>query len=458
MNLFKLFQLAKKINFNFNNKILLRLSFLLFYFLNASAQNTFDLIKEKKKEKISFKLINNLVLIPVELNGENLTFMVDTGVKQSLLFSITSIDSISLNQVEKVRIKGLGEDKYFDALKSKNNLLRIDDVVCPDFEILVILDKKFDFSTRMGINIHGIIGSELFKDFIIEIDYQNKKISFNKPKTYTYKRCKKCQEFPLTFRFQKPYINTIISRTDSTTTKAKLLIDSGSGDALWLFEKSSTEIEIPKKSMQDFLGKGLSGNIYGKKGKLASLEIGKFKFCNMLVAYPDSTSILGGEHSFRRNGILGSEILKRFHTIYDYPNKKITFKKNKYYRKKFYYDKSGLDIIYNGKVLVKELESTFSYGMSNAKSTDTNDIITYTYNYIFENSYIIALVKPDSVAGKAGLLKDDIILKINGTPAYRYTLQQITQKMSGKDGTSIRLLIKRRGMQYTFKFTLKDFL
>jgi len=428
------------------------------FIINISSQNTFDLIRNLKKEKITFKLKNNLILLPIILNGEKLTFLLDTGIKQSLLFNVTTIDSLELKNIKKVKIKGLGEEKYFDALESKNNLLRIRNIVCPDFKILVILNKKFDFSSRMGTNINGIIGSELFKDFVVKINYQRKRITFTKPEFYKYRKCRKCQEFPLTFHHQKPYINTTIIDADNKKVPVKLLIDSGSGDSLWLFEKSSPKITIPEKNFTDFLGKGLSGNIYGKKSKLNSLEIGTFKFNNLLVSYPDSTSVLNSRLTYRRNGILGSEILKRFCAIYDYGNRKITLKKNKNYKKQFYYDKSGLDIIHNGKVLVREMKSKLDYAGSDMNSDNSKSVLTYSYSYVFKNSYIVAMVKPNSVAEFAGIQKGDVILEINGTPIYTLSLQEITQKMSDKEGRTIKLLIDRRGVQYTFKFKLKDLL
>lgn len=439
-------------------RILLISLFSILFILNISSQNTFDLIRNLKKEKITFKLKNNLILLPVTLNGEKLTFLLDTGVKQSLLFNVTTIDSLELKNIKKVKIKGLGEEQYFDALESENNLLRIRNIVCPDFKILVILNKEFDFSSRMGTNINGIIGSELFKDFVVKVNYQRKKITFTKPEFYKYIKCKNCQEFPLVFHYQKPYINTTIIDSDNKKVSVKLLIDSGSGDSLWLFEKSSPNIMIPENNFTDFLGKGLSGNIYGKKSKLNSLEIGTFKFKNLLVSYPDSTSVLNSKLTYKRNGILGSEILKRFCAIYDYGNRKITLKKNKNYKMQFYYDKSGLDIIHNGKMLVREMKSKLDYAGSNMNSDNSKSVLIYSYNYVFKNSYIVAKVKPSSVAELEGVEKGDIILELNGTPIYTLSLQEITQKMSDKEGSTIKLLIDRRGVQYTFKFKLKDLL
>ena len=41
-----------------------------------------------KSRKIKFKLVNNIVIIPVELNGVTLSFVLDTGVTKAILFDI----------------------------------------------------------------------------------------------------------------------------------------------------------------------------------------------------------------------------------------------------------------------------------------------------------------------------------------------------------------------------------
>ncbi|MDG4652641.1 hypothetical protein [Chryseobacterium arthrosphaerae] len=63
----------------------LLLGLLLSIFINA--QNAFELINTKKAV-IPFKFINNLIFIPININGAELTFLLDTGVSETILFSL----------------------------------------------------------------------------------------------------------------------------------------------------------------------------------------------------------------------------------------------------------------------------------------------------------------------------------------------------------------------------------
>ncbi len=62
------------------------------------------------KDKIGFKLINNLIVIPVEINGVELSFLLDTGVTKPIIFNFLNIaEDLQINQTDKIYIRGLGE-------------------------------------------------------------------------------------------------------------------------------------------------------------------------------------------------------------------------------------------------------------------------------------------------------------------------------------------------------------
>ncbi len=207
----------------------------------------------------------------------------------------------------------------------------------------------FDLSAKMGVDINGIVGGDLLKDFIVKINYANKRITFYNPETYVYNKCNKCEVFPLDFYNKKPFINVNVENYLGDVVKVKLLIDSGGGDALWLFEHSHPKIIVSENYFKDYLGKGLNGNIYGKRSKIDKLIIGSFIFENASVSYPDSTSIVAVHKNKDRNGTLGAGILKRFHVILDYPNRKITLKKNsRFFKEPFLYNKSVIELVYGG--------------------------------------------------------------------------------------------------------------
>ncbi|WP_231962822.1 aspartyl protease family protein [Polaribacter sp. KT25b] len=401
-------------------------------------------------------MINNLIVIPLVINGKELSFILDSGVTRTILFNISQNDSIGLNDVEKFSLQGLGEGKPVGALLSRKNNIKIKNIASNNETIYVLLNDYFDLSSKMGITIHGIIGYNILRNFVVKINYKSKKIDFYNPKSYAYKKCRKCEVFPLEFYQKKPYINTKvqIDTISNVLTDVKLLIDSGGSDAIWLFENSKKEIKTPIRFFNDILGEGLSGHIYGNRSRIPKIKLGDFEIENPTVSFLDTISTKNARRFKERNGSIGGGILKRFIVWFDYPSKKITFKKNGSFTKGFNYNMTGLDVIYNGKQLVEE-QVLKPY--SNNNEYNLNNSINYisSFSYKFKSSFKIKSILKNSPAEKAGLLKDDIILKINGTPAHHLNLNKIIFKFQEKDNKKIKIIVNRNGEELKFEFRLE---
>ena len=385
-------------NSSLNKRVLLIVTLLLLGFvIRINAQNGFRFQKKtKSKQRVSFKLINNLIVIPLEVNGKTLSFILDTGVNKTIIFNLSKNDSIAVLNPKKILLKGLGGGASVDALLSENNRIRIKDMFNVNASIYVILKDIFDFSSKMGTTIHGIIGYNLLKNFTVKINYSAEEITFYNPKKFKFKKCRKCEVLPLQFHRKKPYVNVQVQLDTvyNTFTNVKMLLDSGGSDALWLFENSKKEIKTPKKFFNDILGEGLSGIIYGNRSRIPRLKIGGFEIKNPTVSFLDTLSTKLARRFQQRNGSLGGGVLKRFTVWLDYPNKKIMFKKNKFFKAPFNYNMSGLDIIYNGKQLVREE----AQDISNYKLSEKNSVTLFTnFSYKFKPSYKIKTVVKNSM-------------------------------------------------------------
>lgn len=433
--------------------------FFLFFSIETKAQKGFQFFNTKKdKQRINFKLINNLIVIPLKINGKELSFILDSGVGKTILFNISQNDSIGLNNLEKVALQGLGKGNSIQALLSKNNEITIKNIRETNESIYVILKDYFDLSGKMGITIHGIIGYNLLRNFVVKINYSKKIINFYNRKTFKYKRCRKCETFPLQFYRKKPFINVKVQldTIGNELTDVKLLVDSGGSDAIWLFEDSKEVIKTPKQHFKDILGEGLSGAVFGNRSRIPKIKLKSFELENPTVSFLDTVSTRYARSLKDRNGSIGANILKRFIVWFDYPKRKLTLKKNGSFKDGFNYNMSGLDIVYNGKQLVKEEEVqdfTDAYNQ-NIESINSVSFIT-NFSYKFKSSYRIKSVLKDSPAAISGLLKNDVILKINGKNAYEFSLGEIVQKFKEKDKKKIRMVIDRDGKKMKFQFRLE---
>lgn len=431
---------------------------MLFLFVESSAQGVFRFDSSAEKQTISFKLLSNLIVFPMEVNGRELNFILDSGVGSTLLFNLKANDSIELKNTQKIKLKGLGSEAPVDAILSKGNNFRFKNIVGVNQKLYVVFDDGFDLSSKLGITVHGIIGYEILKDFVVNINYGTKRISFYRPAKYNYKNCKKCDSFDLEFYKLKPYINVQARLEHNKTIPVKLLIDSGGSDAMWLFEKSHPDLVLPEKYFEDFLGEGLSGSIYGKRAFINALVLGKFVLEEPTVSFPDSVSISFARRFKSRNGSLGANILRRFNVTFDYRRSKIYLKRSSAFKKPFRYNMSGIDLAYNGKILVKE-KNEGSYTLPSKFNDQSNRVnLVFNYKYTFKPSYIIHKIRPNSPAFEAGLLPGDIVIKINNKFTHELKLEEIVDKFYEKENKKITLVVERKGIDYEYHFYLKNML
>lgn len=310
-------------------------------FCFTHAQGDF-ILKEDVSDKIKFDFTSNIIIIPVEINGVTLSFVLDSGVIEPILFNLSEGDSLDLKHTETFYLHGLGGDGRIKALKFSYNRIKVGDALSTNKELYVVFDSSINFTPRLGVVIHGIIGYDIFKDFVVEINYNSKYLRLHKPESYKPKTSKKWKSLPLKIFKNKPYLDGKVKLND-IETDVKLLIDTGSSDALWLFEDIENGI-TPKEDLffDDYLGKGLSGSVYGKRSKVKSFQLGEFVLNDVNVAFPASISIDRAKLYKERSGSVGGSILKRFNIHFDYTNRKIYFKKNSYYNDPFTYNNSGI--------------------------------------------------------------------------------------------------------------------
>jgi len=154
---------------------------------------------------------------------------------------------------------------------------------------------------------------------------------------------------------------------------AKLMIDTGASHGLFLDTQSSSKIVIPPRNINCTIGKGLGGLITGRLARVRSLHMGRYGISNMIASFPDPNSYvdtLRTGHLVYRNGSIGGEVLSRFQVVFDFPREKVYLKPNHSFRKKSYYNMSGITVKATGSQLhdflvveVRENSSAFTVGI-----------------------------------------------------------------------------------------------
>lgn len=419
----------------------------------------FVLPANKTSDKIKFSLINNVIIIPVNVNGKKLSFILDTGVSKPIVFNTSEVlKSINNNSKQIIYIKGLGNGKHVTANRSYHNVLKIGKAQKKEQDLYVINDLNIDFAAKLGTDIHGIIGYDVFKDFVVEINYVSKYIKLINPEKYKDKKTRNTEILDLQFHNKKPYFDAEIT-ANNKKIPVKLLIDTGASDALWIFENEDKNLVSSSNHFQDFLGYGLTGELHGKRSKIESFNIKSFALDYALVAYPDSTSVFHAKRIVDRNGSVGGEILKRFHVTFNYPENRVKLKKNSNFKNRFSYNKSGITLEHLGYRYVREKQYELQYGrIVTEKQGFSTNISNNEGELVLKQAFVITNLRANSPAKRTGLLIGDVVVKINNKETHKLSLQETMQMFYGKEGKTLNLLVERKGKLLKYSFNLKSLL
>lgn len=420
---------------------------------------TYELPQGESFQKVKFKLVNNLIVLPIEVNGAKLSFILDSGVSKPILFNLSDKDSIPINNVSEIIIKGLGDGEPIKALSSSDNTFRIGTAVNSEQLLYVVMDRDINLSPRLGLPVHGIIGYDLFRDFVVEINYTSQYLKLHKPGTYQIKKNNRTKTVALQVVDNKAYVQGQVFLENKQRIPVKLLVDSGSSDAIWLFEDVEKGLGVPKKNFYEFLGQGLGGSIYGKRTRLAGVGLAGFRMKDAKAAFPDKQYFNTITSFGDRNGSLGGELLKRFTLVFNYTDGTLSLRKNRFFKNPFNFNMSGIDLQHNG---VRYISESIADGRGLVVSDESKSF--GNVQLLFENrtrlsmvpQIIVSGIRNGSPAQEAGLQQGDIILAVNGKKVHHYKLQQVLKMLNEKIGKRIKVLVARKENKVLISYVLKD--
>lgn len=151
----------KKINSCFRLSIfsvVLFTCFILFIFFLSSCSsskkyqreryNGFSFERPSKRALIlKFKLINNLIVIPVKINeSDTLHFILDSGVQNMLITELSVGDKLQVNYLKEIELSGLGSGEKLMAYASPNNNFNISGIIGHHQDLLILKEDIFHLS------------------------------------------------------------------------------------------------------------------------------------------------------------------------------------------------------------------------------------------------------------------------------------------------------------------------
>lgn len=393
--------------------------FLIFIFGRDLYAGNFKFTTKQRYVTIPVETSNHLMLVEVRINDSYpLNFIIDTGVKTTLITEPLLASILDLKSTESIILLGLGQEGFLQAALVRGVKLNLPGLEGEGFNLAILPETNVNFSEIFGKPVHGIIGYDLLKDFPVLINYRDKYIRFYNRANYPKPR--KSVTLPLPIRDSKPYIKIVLEAVNGDTIQTEVLLDMGASHPLYLNQRFKNLVPVITDT---YLGRGISGELFGVAGRLSSISFGPFVLKSPIASFPNA-SLYGSNDNFSRwPGLLGGSVLSRFIFVLDYNNQLIHIRKTFKLRAPFFFNPSGLEVI--------------ATGISNSQ-------------------FVIHYVRPGSPAYLAGLLPGDQILSVNQIFQKNLTLDNILSEINAPNGSMIRMTVSREFKTHTYRFKLRE--
>lgn len=296
------------------------------------------------------QLTGGIIILHATLNDlpDTLNFILDTGSGGISLDTTTALYYKLPLEASDRTVRGIGGSKNINYYKNGTLHFPGLDVSGLDFHI-----NDYQILTEVyGLRVDGIIGFSFLRRYIVALDYDKHIMSVYMPGTYKY---------PKRGTFLKPAFASIpITQhlvQDERTYLLNVYFDTGAGLSLLLAEqflKDSLLISSRRKSVNTQV-EGLIGKIGMRLTTLKRINIGPYKFKKIpLHVYSDSINVLGYPAV---KGLLGSDLLRRFNIVLNYPERLIHLTPNTHMRDPFDYSYTGMNYYFiDGKIVITEIQ------------------------------------------------------------------------------------------------------
>lgn len=389
-------------------------------------QDAFGFVMRKNRNQVRIKFIfqANLIIVPIKINSsDTLRFILDTGVTTTIITDPKLPIIKEMTAVRKVRISGAGDQEPLSATVMIGNRITLGEITGYAQNIVVLDQDALQMSEYIGMPIHGILGYDIFSNYVVTIDFFTRDIILERPEKYRYNRTKG-MKFPITIEDSKPYFQALTLENNGRSVPLKVVIDTGAGHAISLDANAQTGIIPPSQNVRVQLGRGLNGNINGCIGRVENLRLGNLALPRPIACFPDSADVsMKLTTNNGRQGNLGCEILRRFRVTFNYHDKYIVLKPiKKKISEPFEHNMSGMDLIADGKDF---------------------------------REYKIERIEPDSPADLAGLQPGDQLININGDLCKNLSISELYKIFQKGEGREVVLAIRRKEQVFITTFVLR---
>ncbi|HZU45081.1 MAG TPA: aspartyl protease family protein [Terriglobales bacterium] len=375
----------------------------------------FSIAGGKTSTVVPFELINNHIYVQVKLNDKGpFRLLCDTGGAN--IISPEAAKELGLKTEGALQGRGVGE-KSEDVGLTKIQTLQLGDATLNN-QLFAVFPME-SFASVEGVKEQGLIGYEVFKRFIVKVDYEHHNLTLTVPSAFTYQG--NGTKIPFVFNAHIPQVDGAI---DGLT--GKFDIDTGSRSSLDLLKPFVEKHDLVAKygaKLEAVTGWGVGGASRSLVTRSKVLQLGTNR-ASVEVHNPVTELSLQSKGAFTSPyyaGNVGGGVLKRFNITFDYTHQQLIFEPNANYNKPDVFDRSGM--------WLNQVDGTF----------EVMDVVA------------------GGPAAQVGIKVGDKVVAVDGRPSSQILLPDLRIKFKTEaPGTKLRLTVNSGGQQRDVELTLRD--
>ncbi len=375
---------------------------------SRQSRQEFRLTSDGGFAKVPFDLFEGNILIQFRVNNSQPAwFIFDTGANINLV-NEPLFQSLGLGGGREVNLTGGGGGAVSGSF---NEGVTVSLPGVEAYNQATASAPLGPLPSYFGRDVEGIIGTPFIRNFVVEIDYARRVLTFYDPKVYNLSGERDAIE--LENRNGYPFMKVALSVTGRDLVNDYFMVDTGSIRALQINKPFADAHRIPEalpkaNTAEGVGGAGIAGSTRFVDARINSLRLGRYAIRRPVVSVSQDAEGFGASGDA---GVIGGEILRRFTVTLDYRSKRILLKPNAQFTEPYEVDMSGLELW-----------------------TEADDFKVIR----------IARVRPHFPADEAGLREGDTLVTVNGRPAAEFDPDKLA-RMFRQAGRVYLLTVERGG-------------
>jgi hypothetical protein len=373
-----------------------------------------------RAQTVTLQYSDTRLYIPVTVpNAGEQWFILDTGASGTVVDAGLAA-RMGLHTSDTTRTTGVGRNTVAQSIAPRTHFVVGSASLDVEHPVVMPIDSLLRPYT--GRAAPGIIGAQLFREHVVDIDFDSKTVTLHDPATYRYKG--PGTVVPITFMGDLPVVKAQLIMWKDQLVPLTLVVDLGAKATLLLTEQFAARthmLDSISPTVSSVLGAGVGGETRYRFARLRALSMTRgardVNTTDFIAGFSQDNTLRSDAY----DGLLGAGFLEGYRVIFDYSRGSIIFEAR------------------------KTLPSR-EFDMSGIYWMDAGTGATHRY--------VIHSMNGGSAASRAGLRTGDALVSANGIDASHWTLSDLRDLLRSRAGTTIPLVVDRKGKRVSVTLRL----